>query len=703
MRRKLPLILQAELAECGLASLCMVAQFHGHRVDLNTLRHRFALSLKGATLADLINMADALELAARPLRAELEHLPDLKVPCILHWDLNHYVVLKSVKRGRAIIHDPARGILDMALSEVSDHFTGVVLELERSASFAAITAGRRIRISDMWTSITGLRRSVALTLFLSVLLQTTLMLSPVYLQVVIDSVLPSNDTDLLVVLAVGFVCVQLISAFASSVRSMLVLAVGKSMTQQMIRNILRHLLHLPTSFFEKRFVGDILSRLGSVRPIQEFLTEGLASTLVDGVFAVLSAFILLAYSGRIAAIVFIALTLQIGVAIFLFRLRRRAEMEYLVARAEEQTHVIESIEAHRTVKLFGREAERESVWSNYFVRVANAEMAAGKLEIARKVLHQLISGVALVIVIFTGAHLIIDSSLTFGMFFAALLFRNYFSDSAGSLIDAGFRFFLLQVHLDRLGDIVQSDPESFHQSPEVAGQPMQGRISLQEVGFRYAANEPSIFENLSLQIEPGEYVAIIGPSGGGKTTLLKVILGLYPPSAGTVAIDGMPLATFGIPRWRSKIGVVEQNDALLAGTISENISFFDPVVDVARVTECAKAALVHDDIMAMPMNYLSLVGDMGSSLSGGQRQRLLLARALYRRPEVLFLDEGTANLDPDTERSIGAMLKRMAITRVVIAHRPELVRLADRVLLMRNGVIEQVEPSAVQAYFAGSG
>lgn len=700
VQRQLPMIFQAELAECGLASLCMVAQFHGHRIDLNSLRHRFALSLKGATLADLISMADSLDLAARPLRAELEHLPDLKVPCILHWDLNHYVVLKSVRRGRAIIHDPAKGVLDMALAEVSDHFTGVVLELDRSASFNSIIENGRIRISDLWTSISGLRRSVALTLLLSILLQTTLMLSPVYLQTVIDSVLPSNDTDLLFVLAVGFVIVQLISAFANSVRSLLVLTVGKSFTMQMIRNILRHLLHLPTSFFEKRFVGDILSRLGSVRPIQEFLTEGLAATLVDGFFAVLSAFILLAYSVKIAGIVFVALTLQIVVAILLFRLRRRAEMEALVARAEEQTHIIESIEAHRTVKLFGREAERLAVWSNFFIRVVNSEMNVGKIEIARKVLHQLISGIALVIVIFTGAHQIIESSLTFGMFFAALLFRNYFSDSAGSLIEAGFRFFLLQVHLDRLGDIVHSEPESYHQSPEVADHPMRGQININRVGFRYAANEPFIFENLTLEFEPGEYVAIIGPSGGGKTTLLKIILGLYLPTSGSVAIDSIPLPTFGVPRWRSKIGVVEQNDDLLAGTISENISFFDPVVDVDRVIECAKDALVHDEIMAMPMNYLSLVGDMGSSLSGGQRQRLLLARALYRRPEVLFLDEGTANLDPDTERSIGKMLRNMTMTRVVIAHRPELVRLADRVFLMRGGVIKQIELSEVHAYFS---
>lgn len=700
MQRQLPMIFQAELAECGLASLCMVAQFHGHRIDLNSLRHRFALSLKGATLADLISMADALDLAARPLRAELEHLHDLKVPCILHWDLNHYVVLKSVRRGRAIIHDPAKGVLDMALTEVSDHFTGVVLELDVSASFSAIIESGRIRITDLWTSVSGLRRSVALTLFLSILLQTTLMLSPIYLQIVVDSVLPSNDTDLLFVLAVGFVVIQLISAFANSVRSVLVLAVGKSFTLQMIRNILRHLLQLPTSYFEKRFVGDILSRLGSVRPIQEFLTEGLASTFVDGFFAVLSAIILLAYSAKIAGIVFIALTLQITFAVLLFRLRRRAEMEALVARAEEQTHIIESIEAHRTVKLFGREAERQAVWSNYFIRVVNTEMTVGRIEIARKVLHQLISGIALVIVIYSGAHQIIESSLTFGMFFAALLFRNYFSDSAGSLIEAGFRFFLLQVHLDRLGDIVQSEPESYHQTPEVADRPIRGQIDLNQVSFRYAANEPFIFENLTLEIEPGEYVAIIGPSGGGKTTLLKVILGLYLPTSGSVAIDSIPLSTFGVPRWRSKIGVVEQSDDLLAGTISENISFFDPVVDVGRVILCAKHALVHDEIMAMPMNYLSLVGDMGSSLSGGQRQRLLLARALYRRPDVLFLDEGTANLDPDTERSISAMIRNMTMTRVVIAHRPELVRLADRVFLMRGGVIKQIELSEIQTYFS---
>lgn len=699
MRSKAQLILQSEIAECGLACLCMIARYHGHRTDMTSLRHRFALSLKGSTLADLVTMADALSLAARPLRADMEHVEQLATPCILHWDLNHYVVLNAVRRGRFEILDPARGELNCSVEEFSNHFSGVVLELARTRQFVPLRHSARVRLRDLWSDLSGLPAVLGSTLVLTLLVQIGLILSPLFLRLVVDAALPTNDVDLLALLAAGFVLVQLVSAAADWFRSCTVIAVGQSLTMQMSRNIFRHLLRLETGFFEKRFVGDILSRMGSVRPIQEYFTEGLVGTLVDGSIAVCSVVLLFLFDPAIALIVIVALVLQGAAAVLLFRLRELREMETLVARAEEQSHLIESIIANKTIKLFNREAERETVWSNYFARVIDCNIRVGRIETARRVSFQFISSVSLSLVVYVGARQLIDGRISFGVLFAALLFRNYVSDRAASLLETGFKLFLLRVHLDRLGDLVLAVPEENSSPPAFALPQFAGRLTLVGVSFRYALNEQFILEDVNLDIAPGEFVAVVGPSGGGKTTLLKIILGLYSPSTGEVLIDGVPLDRFGLRRWRSLIGVVQQDDQLLAGTIAENIALFDPSADPGHVADCARRAMIHEDIMAMPMNYLSLVGDMGSSLSGGQRQRLLFARALYKRPQALFLDEGTANLDPQIEAQVAALVDDLAMTRVVVAHRPALVRRAERVVEMRGRRLSEINRESVQTWF----
>lgn len=297
----------------------------------------------------------------------------------------------------------------------------------------------------------------------------------------------------------------------------------------------------------------------------------------------------------------------------------------------------------------------------------------------------------LVLVVYFGAQSVMDGSISAGMLFAILLYRNQFGDRAEALLRQGVQFRLLRLHMERLADIVTTPREAGLETSSILPERTpRGELSLRDVAFRYAQNEPLLLQSISLDIQAGEYIAIVGNSGGGKTTLLKLMLSLLPPTSGEILIDGLPIQSFGVQAWRQSIGVVQQDDGLLMGTIADNIAFFDPQTDMARVIESARAASVHDEIQAMPMGYLSMVGDMGSTLSGGQRQRVLLARALYRRPAVLFLDEGTANLDPGTERRIADLVQDMAITRIVVAHRPELVARADRVLELVQGRLVEI-------------
>jgi ATP-binding cassette, subfamily B, bacterial CvaB/MchF/RaxB len=577
--KRLPLFLQTEMAECGIASLAMIAAYHGHKVDLNGLRQRFALSLKGSTLSHLIVIAGSLHLTCRPLRLELEQLGQLALPCILHWDLNHFVVLKSVHREGAVIHDPAFGARRLSRQQVSRHFSGVALEVAPTADFQPQTLRTSARLSDLWSRVLGWKRALAQTVLLSVLLQLFALAAPSYLQLVIDEAVSSFDTQFLLVLAAAFASMYVVQTATQALRSWVILQIGQAMSFQMVGNVLHHLLRLPSSFFEKRIVGDILSRMGSIRPIQEALTQSVVTALIDGVMAVAIAALLFAYSPFICSIVLGTVLLYFGVVLVLYPYRRYREEELLVANAESQTYLIESIRASKTVKLFGREAVREVVWRNYFVNVLNASMGIGKLEIANQSARTLMFGLQIVLVVYFSATLVMRSEFTLGMLFAVLLYRDSFAARAEALAQRVIEFRLLKLHLERLADVVQTEREPGLDMSRAEGASVTGSLVLRDVSFRYAQNEPLIFEDVSLDVQPGQFIAIVGVSGGGKTTLLKVMLGLLLPTSGEILVEGLALQSFGVQQWRRSIGVVQQDDELLMGTIADNICFFDADLD----------------------------------------------------------------------------------------------------------------------------
>ena len=678
--KTLPVILQTEVTECGLACITMIGRYHGHDIDLNILRKRHLISMTGASLKSIMAIASTLQLAARPLKVELDQLHKLQLPAILHWDLNHYVVLKSVKGNKVHIIDPGIGLRSMSLSKVSDHFTGIALELSPTAEFSPQDARLKPHLSLLWTRLVGLKRAIFQTLTLSVILQIIVITAPFYLQLVVDGALAQKDYGLLKALALGFGGLMILRAIAEAVRSWAILIYGNQMSLQMVGNVFRHLIRLPTSYFEKRHVGDIISRMGSTVPIQEALTQTIVSVLIDGVMAILMLAILYMYSPLLGTIVLISVALLTLSTLLIYPHLRRTQEEAIYAKAIENTHVIESIRASTTVKLFGREAQREAAWRNLYTDFINANVEYGKFTIWQKFAETLLTGLQIVIVVWAAAKMMMgDGSFTLGMLVAFLAYRQYFTDSVTQLLQKGIEFRLLSLHLDRLSDIIFSEEENIEELGETVPE-LTGAIELENISFRYSDTDRWIVKDYSLTLAPGSMTTLTGLSGGGKTTLLKLILGLYQPTSGQILIDGQSLQDLGIRNWRSQIGVVMQDDKLLSGTIADNISFFDPEMDMKKVVEAAKKAQIHDEIAAIPMNYTSMVGDMGSILSGGQKQRVLLARALYHDPKVLFLDEGTANLDAKTEKIIVEIISQMPITRVIVAHRPAFIKASDRVL-----------------------
>ncbi|HEY0114024.1 MAG TPA: peptidase domain-containing ABC transporter [Allosphingosinicella sp.] len=686
-RPRVRLVRQTEIAECGLAALAMVAGFHGLHISLGTLRRQYAPSLRGAPLKALIAVADRIGLSSRAVKLPLESLPDLAMPAILHWDMTHYVVLERMKGGRALIHDPAVGSRWYDRDELSKHFTGVALELSPAEDFEPDHRGERLRLPQLWRRMTGLKRALLQTLVLSLVMQAFVLASPYYMQLAIDQVLPALDRDLLTVLAVGFGLFTLINGAASLLRSFVLLSAGSSLSFGVAANIARRLFRLPVDWFEKRHVGDILSRFQSIAPIQQALTQGAVAALVDGALAIFTLALMFFYSTALTLLALFAFLLYLLVRIVSFAQQRSAQEASIVTGAREQSILIETLRGITTLRLFNREATRHALWQTALTDAVNSRIELGRIGIWQQAANTLIFGLETVAAVWLAIGFVIDGGFSVGMVFAYIAYKTQFLTRGASLVDQAIAFRMLGLHLERLSDIALAG-EDVSFGPSVGTRTeLRGRIELRNVSYRYSPSDPLVLRDISLAVEPGEHVAVTGPSGGGKSTLVKILLGLVEPEGGEMLVDGLGLSRFGYKSYHEQIAAVLQDDHLFAGSLADNIALFDEAADMDRIVESARAAAIHDDIAAMPMGYDTLVGDMGSTLSGGQKQRVLLARALYRRPKLLIVDEGTSHLDVAHEKAVNAAISNLGITRIVIAHRAETIDAAGKVYLLRDGCL----------------
>ena len=687
-RKRIRPIRQTEAAECGLASLVMVANWYGHDVDLNSLRQRFGVSARGISLRQLMQTADAMQLLARPLKMDLQGLALLHLPAILHWDMNHFVVVEQVTGDRAYIVDPAGTARWYGLEELDKHFSGVALELRQSHDFQPVRTRQTLRFRDLWSGLEGAHRSLAQTIILSIVMQVFVLATPYYLRIAVDTAVPTLDRGLLVTLALAFGALALIGAGAALLRKFVLLSAGAALSFGMTSNLARRLFRLPIAWFEKRKVGDVLTKFQSVLPIQRFLIESAPLALIDGVLSLLTLAMMLVTAPALALVTALGLVAYCGLRLSLLRAEKQREAEYVKALAKEQGALIETLRGMVTLRLAGREAMRHAYWQNRLTEALGARFLHERVKAWHETARMLIPAVELVIVIYLAMSAVLAGTLSLGALFAYLAYRQQFVLAGQSLLDEGVKLRLLELHLDQLADIAQTEEDRGFAEP-FAQPRFDGRIALRNVHFSYGHHDPLVLAGVDFTIEPGDFVAITGPSGGGKSTLAKIILGLIDPIEGQVLIDGRPLVQYGRRAFRQHVAAVLQDDVLYAGTIADNVASFDEV-DVDRLTQCLRDAAIFEDIEAMPMRQQTLVGDMGSTLSGGQRQRILLARALYRQPQLLLMDEGTAHLDLDHEAQVNRAISALGMTRIVIAHRPETIAAANRVLCLEHGKLREV-------------
>lgn len=692
-KRHLPSILQTEHSECSLACLAMISGYYGHKIDINTLRNKYSVSAQGVTLKTIIKVAERMNMSSRAIRLEIDELDKLKLPAILHWDMNHFVVLKKVRVNSVVIHDPAVGVRKFLLKNVGEHFTGVALEITPTGDFTIEDEEKRLKFRELWNKATGMKRGLIQLLFLSLLLEIFGVSMPFYSQLIIDDVLVTGDYDLLKILAIGFSLLVIVRISTDILRSLIIIFFTNIMGFQLSVNVCRHLFKLPVDYFSKRHMGDIISRFNSTAKIKDFITSGIVSIIMDGLMALITLAMMLIYSKLLTLVTSLLVILYLILRFLTYRHIRIKNEELIVASAIENSNFMENIRNIQGIKLFNKESDRLSLWQNNTVDVINAGIRVQKFGILIKAFNEVFRGAKIILIFYLGAFTVLDNRLSIGMLMAFVYWNDTFFSKAFTLLDKFMEFRLLDIHLSRLSDIAFTKTErnlegSNPPSIEVASKPL---LEVKNLSFRYSENHPFIFSNVNLSIQINETIAITGPSGCGKSTLIKVLSSLFQPSGGEIKICNIGIYQMGLRHYRDRIGVVLQDDGLLTGSIADNISFFDSTPDQQLIEHAAEIAAVHRDIIAMPMQYNTLVGNLGAALSGGQIQRILLARAIYKNPELLFLDEATSHLDIEAEKMVNNSIKQLKMGRIIVAHRPETIKLADRIFFLTPQGLVPVE------------
>lgn len=680
MKNKVPVIIQSESTECGNACLSMICGFYGKDIDLFNFRNRYGSTSQGATLNVLAAIAQKAGLKTRALSLDIAEIKELRLPCILHWSLNHFVVLVAIKGKRFIIHDPALGRRVVHLQELSENFSGIALEAWPDSDFRQEKQRSRLKLLDLMHNMVGLKSALIKIFMLSVVIETVNLLLPMGTQIVTDHVITAHDENLLLVICVGLMFFTIFKTWVSMIRAWVSLKLNTLTDVQWKTSFFDHLMSLPLAFFEKRQLGDIQSRFASLDIIRATFTNSIVTGMIDSIMTIGLLIMLSLYGGWL---VWVVLGFTVCYAIMralTYKFYRTVSEELIVKRARSGSHFMESLYGITTIKSLNLKNRRSQHWLNTNIDVSNAGLKQTRFDMLFGGINTFINSADQVVILWLGAQMVMDNTMTIGMFMAFNAYRGQFTQRAASLIDLTMQLKMLSLHNERISEIVYSEPEVDSPLRNVFEENVGVSLEVRDLAYQYDLLSKPVFSNVNISVAAGESVALVGVSGIGKTTLLKVMSGLLTPERGEIFIGGFDINKIGINNFRSNIACVLQEDRLFSGSITDNISGFDDEVDEALVIECAMQCNIHEEILRMPMGYETIIGELGAGISGGQKQRLLIARALYQKPRILFMDEATSHLDINNEKIINAAIESLNITRIIIAHRPSTIACTDRII-----------------------
>lgn len=684
-RRQLEHVQQMTSADCGAACLSMVLRYYGRQCQLDELRDAVGADQNGVSALGILRAARSYGLRGRGV--QVENLDDLElVPAgaILHWEFNHFVVFDRVDRsGVVFIIDPGHGRRRIQPSEFNEAFTGVALLLEPSEAFEP-EARRRPLLRRYMSQILTYPALWSRSLLMSVLVQLLALALPLVTTLLVDRIIPRRDFDLALVLAAGVVLMVTFNFVSALVRANLLVQLRTLLDAKMTIGFLDHLIDLPYAFFQRRSAGDLIMRLGSNATVREILTSGAMSGLLDGSLVSLYLVLIFWASPMMGGVVLALGLVQLSLYWATRRVQRELMTESLAVQAKRSSYEVEMLTGIETLKSMGAEYRAVDRWSNLFVDSLNVSLRRGKLD---ALVSSLLGGFSMgapLIILGMGTKLVLDGDLSLGAMLGISALGTGFLGPLGTLVNVTLKFQVLGSYLERIEDVMQTEPEQDPTKVKRAPR-LSGQIKAEAISFRYSEAVPPSVREVDVQIEPGQFVAVVGPSGAGKSTLAKLLVGLYQPGQGRVLYDGIDLASLDLRSVREQLGVVTQRGELFGMSVRENIALGNPQMTIEEVVAAAKLAAIHEEIIALPMGYETILADGGASMSGGQRQRLALARALASSPSILLLDEATSNLDSVTEAAIQHSLANLECTRIVIAHRLSTVVDADLIIVMDGG------------------
>ena len=690
-RQKTPTVLQMEAVECGAAALAIVMGYHGRHVPLEKIRVACGVSRDGLKATNLMKAARSYGFKAKGYAKSIEKLQEMKMPVIIFWNFNHFLVLEGFSKDKVYLSDPAQGRYQVTHDEFSDSFTGVVIELEPTEEFEKGNEKTGL-IPALGKRLNNSQLSLVFIILASLFLVIPGLIIPSFTQLFIDQFLVNSRTSFVMPLLLAMGGVLVINSLLIYIQQYYLLRLETKLALSTSSKFLWHILHLPMQFFTQRFAGDIGNRVDLNDKVARLLSGDLANAALNVVVVLFYALLMFSYDVVLTLIGVAVAAINVIALKLVSRARKDGSRRLVNESGKLMGNTMSGISMIETLKASGREGDFFTNWSGYLAKVMNAQQELGWLSLRLNVVPPLLMSINNTLVIGVGALRVMDGEMTIGMLVAFLYLMNSFINPVNQLVAMGSTLQNTEGDMNRIDDVLQYEISEEFQKNDVALQPGQtnkliGTLELKNVKFGYTPSMPALIEDFSIKLEPGSRVALVGGSGSGKSTVARLVAGLYEPWEGEILFDGKPRSSYPREVINNSMAVIDQEITMFKGSIRENLSFWDATMPEHNYIQAAKDAEIHDMIAARHGSYDSEVAERGTNFSGGQRQRLEIARSLALNPSILIMDEATSALDPKSEKLVMDNVRRRGSTCLIVAHRLSTIRDCDEIIVMKFGKI----------------